>query len=480
VNNQNFTRTNSFTVVVREINTAPQLTIPANQQIDELSPLNVSASATDVDLPANPLTFSLLSAPEGMTIDAKSGLISWMPSEAQGPNTYTVGVVITDESPSAANAQHLSATNSFTVRVNEVNSPPVLPPQSSQIIEELTTLIITNTAVDTDLPVNTLTYILASAPTNAVMSAEGVITWTPTEAQGPSTNTFVTVVADNGIPSRSATNVFTVIVNEVNSAPVLPALGSRTIDELTTLVVTNTATDSDLPVNRLTYALASAPTNAVISSEGIISWTPTEAQGPATNTFITIVTDDGVPSRSATNSFTVVVNEVNTRPTLQAIPDQSVHYGTPISIQAVASDPDLPRNLLTFSIAQGPTDLSINPTNGLITWTPAQTQVGTHPVQIRVSDDGTPSLSDTVTFQITVSGAGSRLDISELVSGLFQVTISGDIGYEYELQKSVDLVHWDKLFQFRLSTSPLPYIDPESAGNSLRFYRLKLINAPGQ
>ena len=46
--------------------------------------------------------------------------------------------------------------------------------------------------------------------------------WTPSEAQGPSTNTFTTVVTDSGAPSKSTTNSFVVTVNEVNSAPVLP------------------------------------------------------------------------------------------------------------------------------------------------------------------------------------------------------------------------------------------------------------------
>src|SRR5690606_37233722 len=53
VNNTPFTRTNTFTVVVNEINEAPVLTVPNDLSLDELTPLNASASATDVDLPAN-------------------------------------------------------------------------------------------------------------------------------------------------------------------------------------------------------------------------------------------------------------------------------------------------------------------------------------------------------------------------------------------------------------------------------------------
>src|SRR5262249_33171869 len=154
-------------------------------------------------------------------------------------------------------------------------------------------------------PANTLNYSLLTGPTNATISGSGVISWTPTEAQGPSTNLFTTVVVDNGVPPLSATNTFTVTVNEVNSAPILPAQPNATIAAQTTLTVVNTATDSDIPTNTLTYTLLSAPTNAAIDINGVITWTPTVAQDRSTNIFTTRVVDDGVPPLSATNTFTV-------------------------------------------------------------------------------------------------------------------------------------------------------------------------------
>jgi hypothetical protein len=44
-----------------------------------------TATATDSDLPAQALTFSLVSAPPGAAIDASTGAFSWTPTEAQGP-----------------------------------------------------------------------------------------------------------------------------------------------------------------------------------------------------------------------------------------------------------------------------------------------------------------------------------------------------------------------------------------------------------
>jgi hypothetical protein len=96
---------------------------------------------------------------------------------------------------------------------------------------------------------------------------------------------------------------------------VLPAQTNRTIADLATLTVTNTATDSDVPANTLTYILLVAPTGAIINTNtGVISWTPTGSQSPSTNTFTTVVTDFNswavnAQHLSATNSFTVIVTK---------------------------------------------------------------------------------------------------------------------------------------------------------------------------
>jgi hypothetical protein len=97
-----------------------------------------------------------------------------------------------------------------------------------------------------------------------------VISWTPTEAQGPGTNIITTVVTDDGAPSSSATNSFTVVIAEVNSAPASPLQPDRTIAEMTQLTVINTATDSDMPANNLRYTLVDPPAGATIDATGVI------------------------------------------------------------------------------------------------------------------------------------------------------------------------------------------------------------------
>jgi hypothetical protein len=104
----------------------------------------------------------------------------------------------------------------------------------------------------------------------------------------------------------------TVSTNAENTAPVLPTQDSFTIFQWELLAVTNTATDSDLPPNLLSYTLTvtnadGLVTNANISGDGVITWAPGEYYGPGVYTFLTTVTDNGAPPLSASNWFLVFV-----------------------------------------------------------------------------------------------------------------------------------------------------------------------------
>jgi len=244
-------------------------------------------------------------------IDA-NGIITWTPTESQGPGVYVFTTIVTDTNAYALTNWSLSATNSFTVVVNEVNSAPYWTNSFPTVtMNELTTNTVNAAAQDADIPTNTLTYALTNSPTWAVIDTNsGVITLTPLEADGPTTTNVTVVVTDNGVPQLSATTNFTVVVLEVNTAPTFIGTPTdQTIVALTNLVVTNAATDSDLPTNTLTYKLLSPPTGMTIDSgSGVITWTPTLAQADTTNFITTVVKDNGLPPLSTTNSFIVIVS----------------------------------------------------------------------------------------------------------------------------------------------------------------------------
>jgi hypothetical protein len=413
VNAKSLSTTNSFQITVNEVNTAPSLTLPPSTNINEQVAWSATATASDSDIPANPLTFALVNGPTGLTV-ATNGVINWTPTEAQGPGVYTVAISVTDTNPAAVNAKSLSTTNSFQITVNEVNTAPVLGVVGNQVVNELTMLIVTNQATDSDIPANVLTYQLINPPAGATIDTNGVITWTPTEAQGPGTNTITTVVTDFNpwavnAQHLSATNSFTVVVNEVNTAPVLPAQFNRTIHGKLLMIVTNTATDSDIPANSLTYTLLTKPSGATIDTNGVISWTPVVSQVPSTNTITTVVTDYNpwavnAQHLSATNSFTVVVTTttVNSPPWLPMQTNQVVNEQTTLVVTNTGMDSNIPANALSYALLAAPAGAAID-SNGIITWTPTQTQSpGTNTITTVVTDNGSPPMSATNSFTVIV------------------------------------------------------------------------------
>ena len=100
-----------------------------------------------------------------------------------------------------------------------------------------------------------------------------------------------------------------------NTPPVLAAIANATITAGQTLLITNTATDNEQRYQTLTFSLLNPPAGATIDPAlGLFAWRPTIAQSPSTNSLSVVVTDDGAPPLSATQSFTATVNQP-TKPT---------------------------------------------------------------------------------------------------------------------------------------------------------------------
>ncbi len=205
------------------------------------------------------------------------------------------------------------------------NAAPVLAAIGNKSVDELAELSFTALATDADG--DPLTFSLgAGAPSGAAITPAGAFTWTPNEAQGPGTYDATIVVSDGQGGTDSET--ITIEVNEVNAAPVLGAIGNKSVDELAELSFTALATDAD--GDPLTFSLgAGAPSGAAITPAGGFTWTPTEAQGPGAYD-VTVVVSDG----QATDSETITIN-VTLPTTLGGISGtKTTGYDTALTIYA--------------------------------------------------------------------------------------------------------------------------------------------------
>lgn len=166
----------------------------------------------------------------------------------------------------------------------------------------------------------------------------------------------------------------------------------------------------------------------------------------------------------------------NTAPTLDPIPDQNVIAGATINFTNSATDTDTPAQALTFSLQDGPTGASVNSINGIFNWRPTIAQSPTtNLMNVIVTDNGTPSMSSTQGFTITVTRpAQPDLSSVSITGGAFRFQVSGDAGPDYHVQASTNLADWSSIFTTNSPPVPFNWSDPATGSFNQRFYRVIL------
>ncbi len=185
--------------------------------------------------------------------------------------------------------------------------------------------------------------------------------------------------------------------------PIFQPLADQAIDEMTLLAIPLVVGDTNLPVQTVSLEILDPPVGMVISDNSIL-WTPSEEQGPGAYTISVVAQNNEGLALAVTQSCTITVREVNRAPLLVTPPDQNAYLGHLWTATNAASDPDIPANQLEFSLLDGPPGLSFETPTGVMRWTPTADQLyATYPVTVAVTDSGTPGLSTTQTFNLTVS-----------------------------------------------------------------------------
>jgi PKD repeat protein len=217
----------------------------------------------------------------------------------------------------------------------------VLGAIGNKIVDENVALTFTVAATDDDGTV--LTYSTSVLPTGATFSAATrTFSWTPTFAQAGDYS--VTFTVSDG--TTSDTEAITIKVTDANRAPVLGAIGNKTVNENVALTFAVTASDADL--NVLTYSTSTLPTGATFNAATrTFSWTPTFTQ--AGEYLVTFTVSDGTASDS--EAITIHVTDTPQGP----LPAGTGTFTTLSPIQRQYSD----RVLMEATVSPGTTATSV-------------------------------------------------------------------------------------------------------------------------
>ena len=173
----------------------------------------------------------------------------------------------------------------------------------------------------------------------------------------------------------------------------------------------------------------------------------------------------------------VVVREVNLPPVVSPVQNRTVHQGTTVSFNFSASDPDIPANILTFSLNNAPTGASVNASTGLFTWTtPANQATTTNTISAIVTDNGMPPLRGTNAFTIVVVPP-PLIESWAFISNGFVIAWSSipQTSYRVLYKTNLDDALWIDLSGdvqatgYTASKTNSPLID------ALRFYRVRVL-----
>jgi hypothetical protein len=378
--------------------TPPTVTSPGDQTNAEGDTVSLAIPASGP--PGTTLTYDAIDLPDGLSIDASTGVISgtltYQAAEDSGGATAVTVVVDTNQGG--------SATASFTWTINDTPRLPTLTNPGSQTTAAggTVSLQVVGSQPDGDA----LAYDATGLPPGlSIDSTSGLISGTipaDTVLSAPASVT-VTVTDESLNTPLTASQTFSWTVTSTNQAPVLTNPGDQTsaAGDMVSLAVAASDADGDT----LTYTATGLPAGLSIDAgDGTITGTIANSAASATPYSVTVMASDGQSSSSQTFNWTVGAVS------LLSPGNQTSTDGDTVSLTLAASDAG--GLTLTYSASGLPTGLSVNSSSGVISGTIANTANSGSPFSVTVTaSDGSSSASQSFTWtvaRLTLNNPGNQ------------------------------------------------------------------------
>ncbi|MCA9213225.1 MAG: hypothetical protein KDB27_09180, partial [Planctomycetales bacterium] len=402
----------SFSIHVDEPNTPPVFTstpiesaIAGQSYTSRILTQDAETSAVDIRLEE---------APDGMTLTSANLLnaagdlverlqtIEWVVPQSAVGTIESVTLIATDADGEEARQQ-------WEIRVLDPatqNTAPVITattPATARIGAPWNYLV---DATDADGEV--IAFSLANQTPGMEISADGLITWTPSEASPDHVQVTITARDTRGADASLDLNVpvTSIATNRspsITSTPRAVAIAGDTF--------TYDANAIDPEGDATIWQLASSPRGMSIDPHrGSIRWTPTD-QEFGTHHIVLTATDPFLGI--ATQEFDIHVGCANSAPAIVSLPPTLAFTDTAYVYAPRADDPE--NDLLTWQLLQAPAGMTIDTFDGVIRWQPQAGQIGSHVVVVDVAD-GHSNASQS--FEIVVEDKNALLDPDDPSKGI--------------------------------------------------------------
>lgn len=279
------------------------------------------------------LTFALLKAPKGMSIDSKTGKITWSPA-FENIGLHDVSVQVSDRTHAVKYDYQLNVTSG--------NHAPEVDEKNIKL-SGLTRNAYAQQIIAGDFDGDDLTFKLIAGPKGMSINNAGMLGWAPDRNQ---TGNFSVVVEVSDGENATRLN-YTLRVDSDNSAPSILSAPKLQVKIGNRWEYAVNATDSD--GDPLTYELYLYKDLVKKDSKGIFNWSPQKSDVGKVPYKI-IVRDNFNASEEQSGEISVISNNAPQIPSAQKI---FIEIGKQAKIILRGTDPDA-EDKLTYKIKQAP------------------------------------------------------------------------------------------------------------------------------
>ena len=428
----------------------------------------------------NPISFSLITGPVGMTVSS-TGIVSWTPTVDQ-IGSQSVTLQATD-----ANGM---GNQSFTIEVSPDPAQTIPPTITSTASTEATADQPYSYDADSQLEAagtDPITYSLVSGPTGMSVSNGGLVSWTPSAAQVGSHS--VTIQADNlnGSDSQS----FSILVSGTSTEPFInfnnETLGSYTTSEDRdgTVTIEDGGNTLHLVGNRwqqiafpytltadtiLEFDFSSSvqgeihaigfdnnqahATSQTFQLYGTQHWGIQDYRNYSGGTqhyrirvgdyytgamqYLYFVADHDITNPTGESIFSNVrvYEEADTSPpTLTSVGSTGATVDVPYQYDANSQLEASGAGPISYSLTTGPAGMTVT-SDGTLSWTPTAAQLGSHNVTIQADNSYG---SDSQSYTVTVTTAVASLNFNDYTLGSY--TTSQDLAGTVTIEDGGNTLH---------------------------------------
>lgn len=298
----------------------------------------------------------------------------------EATTNVSTNAVIHDRAPNAGGAQFV---------VGSSNIPPVLEPIGDRSVDEGSTIEFALAASDANG--DPLTFAASGVPAGASFDeTDGTFAWSPRYSDAAAFG--ITFSVSDGKVTVSET--ITLTVNDVDTTPVLQAIGDRTMNEGTTLGFTVLASDAD--GDAVTLAATNLPIGASFDpGTGVFSYAAPFTTGHADVVHAGIVFEATDGKTAASETIAITVADVNRAPVLAPIGNHAVPEGDLVSFTVSATDAD--GDAVVVTAQDVPAGATFD--GSAFSWPTVIGDRGNHVVRFTASD-GTLTDAEAITLSI--------------------------------------------------------------------------------